>query len=265
VQCLTPLEADIQTLLGQLDTSISCVVIQTPDFFGNIHDIKALAEACHSAGILLIAVVTEVVSLGLITPPGHMGADIVVAEGQSLGNGANFGGPTVGLFSCRKEYIRQLPGRIVGQTVDVEGKRGFVLTLSTREQHIRREKATSNICTNSGLCALAFTIHASLLGATGLKNLASINHARAVELYEKLKTIKDVQILNKTFFNEFTLEITKDAKEVIETLLKHNIMGGIPISRFYPAYPNHMIVTATEMNTTEQINLFAQKLEEALA
>ena len=147
-------------------------MVQNPDVFGRLHDYTKLAEACHAKGALLIVAVTEVFSLGLITPPGAMGADIVVAEGQGIGNGLNFGGPYVGLFACKEKYLRQMPGRLCGQTVDTEGRRGFVLTLSAREQHIRREKATSNICTNSGLCALAFTIHMSLMGEAGFTGLA---------------------------------------------------------------------------------------------
>ena len=150
-------------------------------FFGRVRDYTALAEACHAAGALLVVVVTEVVSLGLLKPPGAMEADIVAAEGQSLGNAMNFGGPTVGLMATRQKFVRQLPGRLVGQTVDADGRRGFVLTLSTREQHIRRDKATSNICTNSGLCALAFTIHLTLLGEVGFTRMAKLNHAAAVE------------------------------------------------------------------------------------
>ena len=157
-------------------------MVQNPDVFGQIRDLTPIAEAAHAAGALLIAVVTEVVSLGLVQPPGAMGADIVVGEGQSIGNALNFGGPYVGLFATRTKYLRQMPGRLCGETVDKEGRRGFVLTLSTREQHIRREKATSNICTNSGLCVLAFTIHMTLLGEAGLRRLARINHANAVAL-----------------------------------------------------------------------------------
>src|SRR6266481_5738826 len=168
-----------EDLIALIDQETACVVVQTPSVFGHLHDLGALAEAAHAKGALLIAVVTEIVSLGLMTSPGEMGADIVVAEGQSIGNGLNFGGPYVGLFATREKYLRQMPGRLAGETVDVEGRRGFVLTLSTREQHIRRDKATSNICTNSGLCALAFTIHMSLLGGRGLKELALVNHAQA--------------------------------------------------------------------------------------
>ena len=157
-------------------------MVQNPDFFGHLRDLTPIAEAAHAAGALLIAVFTEVVSLGLVQPPGAMGADIVVGEGQSIGNALNFGGPYVGLFATRQKFVRQMPGRLCGETVDQEGRRGFVLTLSTREQHIRREKATSNICTNSGLCVLAFTIHMTLLGEAGLRRLARINHANAVQL-----------------------------------------------------------------------------------
>jgi len=158
---------------GLIDNTVACVVVQNPDVFGQVRDLKPLAEKVHAAGALLIVAVTEVVSLGLVTPPGEMDADIVVGEGQSIGNALSFGGPYVGLFASRTKFVRQMPGRLVGETVDAEGKRGFVLTLSTREQHIRREKATSNICTNSGLCTLAFTIHLSLLGEAGLRRLAS--------------------------------------------------------------------------------------------
>ena len=160
-----------------IDGETSCVVVQYPDILGRIGDLSELAARAHEQGALLVAVVTEPVALGAIRSPGEMGADIVVGEGQSIGVGLNFGGPYVGLFATRDKYVRQMPGRLAGETVDAEGKRGFVLTLSTREQHIRREKATSNICTNSVLCALAFTMHMTLLGEKGLRQLAAINHA----------------------------------------------------------------------------------------
>ena len=166
-------------LAAKIDDTISSVVVQNPDVFGCVRDLRPIAKAAHQAGALLIVVVTEAVSLGLLEPPGAMGADIVVGEGQSIGNGLNFGGPYVGLFAAREKFIRQMPGRLAGETVDADGRRGFVLTLSAREQHIRREKATSNICTNSGLCALAFTIHLSLLGEAGWTRLARLNHERA--------------------------------------------------------------------------------------
>ena len=176
----------------------------------HLRDLRPIAEKAHAAGALLIAVVTEVVSLGLVTPPGEMGADIVVGEGQSIGNALNFGGPYVGLFATRQKFVRQMPGRLGGETVDAEGQRGFVLTLSTREQHIRREKATSNICTNSGLCALAFTIHLTLLGEAGLRRLARVNHANAVAARAmRSAQVPGVEVLNETFFNEFTIRVPR--------------------------------------------------------
>src|SRR5204862_7355348 len=163
---------DEGSVIGAIDADTACVVVQTPNVVGAATDVTAIAQAAHAAGALLIVVVTEAVSFGLLKSPGEMGADIVVAEGQSIGNALAFGGPYVGLFATRQKFVRQMPGRLAGETVDADGRRGFVLTLSTREQHIRREKATSNICTNSGLCALAFTIHLTLLGEAGLRRLA---------------------------------------------------------------------------------------------
>jgi len=243
-------------------------VVQNPDVFGQVRDLKSLAEKVHAAGALLIVAVTEVVSLGLVTPPGEMGADIVVGEGQSIGNALAFGGPYVGLFASRTKYVRQMPGRLVGETVDAEGKRGFVLTLSTREQHIRREKATSNICTNSGLCTLAFTIHLSLLGEAGLRRLARINHANAVKLADALGKVPGVKVLNETFFNEFTIRVPGDAAQVIEKLAAKGVLGGVPCSRLAPDNPHlrDLIVAAsTEVNTDEDRAAYAQALKEVLA
>jgi glycine dehydrogenase subunit 1 len=192
---------DADALIAKIDAETSAVVVQYPDILGRITDLTPIAEAAHAAGALLIAVVTEPVALGAIRSPGEMGADIVVGEGQSIGVGLQFGGPYVGLFATRDKYVRHMPGRLAGETVDAEGKRGFVLTLSTREQHIRREKATSNICTNSGLCALAFSVHMSLLGEAGLRRLAEVNHARAVQVAERLATVPGVELINDSFFN----------------------------------------------------------------
>src|ERR1700743_1245238 len=175
-----------EDIIALIDEETACVVVQSPDVFGLIRNLRPIADAAHAKGALLIAVVTEIVSLGLLEPPGAQGADIVAAEGQSIGNGLNLGGPYVGLFACREKFLRRMPGRLTGETVDAEGRRGFVLTLSTREQHIRREKATSNICTNSGLCTLAFTIHMTLLGEKGLRGLAAVNHRKAVAAAERL-------------------------------------------------------------------------------
>jgi glycine dehydrogenase subunit 1 len=257
-----------EDILAAIDNETSCVVVQTPDFYGHLHDLRPIAEKAHAAGALLIAVVTEIISLGLVTPPGEMGADIVVAEGQSIGNALSFGGPYVGLFATRQKYVRQMPGRLVGETVDAEGKRGFVLTLSTREQHIRREKATSNICTNSGLCVLAFTIHLSLLGEAGLRRLARINHANAVKLADMLGAIEGVQVLNKTFFNEFTIRVPDDAFNVIHKLARKGIQGGVPASRLDEG-PRELrdliIVAGTEVNTDEDRAAYVSALKEVLA
>ncbi|SFZ86108.1 glycine dehydrogenase subunit 1 [Devosia enhydra] len=254
-------------ILSRLDDKTAAIVIQTPDFFGHLRDLKAAADAIHAVGGLLIVVVTEVVSLGLLEAPGALGADIVVAEGQSLGNALNFGGPYVGLMATRKSFIRQMPGRLCGETVDAEGQRGFVLTLSTREQHIRREKATSNICTNSGLCALAFTIHLSLLGEAGLVRLARLNHARAGALADALAAIPGVTLLNRTFFNEMTIRIGRPAAPVVEALARRGILAGVPASRLLPGEPevdDLIILAATELTSSEDIAALSAALAEEL-
>jgi glycine dehydrogenase subunit 1 len=241
--------------------------VQNPDLFGEIRDYSELGEACHRAGALLVVVVTEILSLGAIRPPGEMGADIVAAEGQSFGNALNFGGPHVGLFATRDKFVRQMPGRLVGETVDAEGRRGWVLTLSTREQHIRREKATSNICTNAGLCALAFTIHLSLLGEAGLVRLAWLNHATAVIAAERLAAIPGLELLNQSLFNEFTLRLPRPAAPVVDALAERGILGGIPVSRFYPDRPelsDLLLVAATETAVEDDIDRLEAGLREVL-
>jgi glycine dehydrogenase subunit 1 len=268
VVALPPSPQGTEDVLAAIDGETSCVVVQTPDVYGHLHDLRPIAEKAHAVGALLIAVVTEIVSLGLVISPGDMGADIVVGEGQSIGNGLSFGGPYVGLFASRQKYVRQMPGRLVGETVDAEGKRGFVLTLSTREQHIRREKATSNICTNSGLCVLAFTIHLSLLGEAGLRRLARINHANALELAQKLAAVPGVEVLNAAFFNEFTIRVRGDAAAVVEKLAVRGVLGGVPASRLDPDRPelrDLIIVASTEVNTEEDRVAYAAALKEALA
>ena len=260
--------AGTEDILAAIDDETSCVVVQSPSFYGQLIDLKPIAEKAHAHGALLIAVFTEVVSLALIEPPGAQGADIVVGEGQSIGNGLNFGGPYVGLFASRQKYVRQMPGRLCGETVDANGKRGFVLTLSTREQHIRRDKATSNICTNSGLCCLAFTIHMTLLGGEGLRKLARINHANAVKLKAVLEAIAGVEVINDTFFNEFTVKLPKAAVSVVEALAQKGVLGGVPVSRLEPGKAelgNLLLVAATEVNTDEDRADFAAALKEVLA
>jgi glycine dehydrogenase subunit 1 len=257
-----------EDIIGQIDGETSCVVVQYPSFYGHIRDLGAIAAAAHAKGALLIVAVTEVVALGAILSPGEMGADIVCAEGQSIGNGLNFGGPYVGLFACRSKHVRQMPGRLCGETLDADGRRGFVLTLSTREQHIRREKATSNICTNSGLCALAFSIHMTLLGETGLRKLAAVNHANAVALAEMLAEVAGVEILNEAFFNEFTLRVPGDAAAVVEKLAAKGILAGVPVSRLEPddaSLANLLVVASTEINTDDDRAAFVAALQEVLA
>jgi glycine dehydrogenase subunit 1 len=238
--------------------------VQNPGFFGELRDHAALAAACHAKGALLVVVVTEPVSLGLVKPPGAMDADIVAGEGQSLGNALGFGGPYLGLFATRDKFVRQMPGRLAGETVDTEGRRGFVLTLSAREQHIRREKATSNICTNSGLCALAFTVHMALLGEAGFRRLAELNHAKAVQLAERLAAIPKVEIVSTTFFNEFTLRLPRPAAPIVDALVERRILGGVPASRFWPDLPDLLTVAATETTTDDDMQHFAAALAEAL-
>jgi glycine dehydrogenase subunit 1 len=256
-----------ENLTPAIDAATACVVVQTPDVFGRLHDLGPLAAACRRAGALLVAVVTEALSLGLLTPPGEMGADIVAGEGQSLGNAVGFGGPTVGLFASRERFVRQMPGRLAGETVDADGRRGFVLTLATREQHIRRDKATSNICTNAGLCALAFTVHLTLLGERGFTRLAELNHARAVELADRLAAIPGVDVLNDSFFNEFTVRLPRPAEAIVERLAEEGILAGVPLVRLYPERPEAtalLLVAATEMNSDEDIALLSGRLREAL-
>jgi glycine dehydrogenase subunit 1 len=261
-------KTDSARLLAAIDGETSAVVVQYPDILGRIEDLNAIAAKAHEYGALLIAVVTEPVALGAIKAPGDMGADIVVGEGQSLGVGLQFGGPYVGLFACKSKFVRQMPGRLCGETVDAEGKRGFVLTLSTREQHIRREKATSNICTNSGLCALAFSVHMTLLGEKGMRDLALLNHGYAVQAAERLAKVPGVELVNDSFFNEFTLKLSKQARPVVRQLAEKQVLGGVSLGRLYPgvsALENGLVVAVTEVVTPEDIETFATALQEILA
>ena len=261
-------ETDLDALIAKIDDETSCVVVQYPDILGRIADLRPLADAAHAKKALLIAVVTEPVALGAIKSPGEMDADIVVGEGQSIGVGLQFGGPYVGLMGCKDKYIRQMPGRFCGETVDADGKRGFVLTLSTREQHIRREKATSNICTNSGLCALAFSIHMTLLGEAGLRGLADVNHAGAAAAADRLARVPGVRLINDAFFNEFTIDLGKEARPIVRALADKGILAGVSLGRLYPgedALANGLVVAVTETTTAEDVEALASALEEVLA
>lgn len=268
VETLTlPLAIDAEAdVLSHIGPDTACVVVQTPNLFGTATDVSKIAEAAHAAGALLIVVVTEAVSLGLLRSPGSMGADIVAAEGQSIGNGLNFGGPYVGLFACRETLVRQAPGRLCGQTVDAQGRRGFVLTLSTREQHIRRDKATSNICTNSGLCALAFSIHMSLLGGEGLRRLALLNHQQARKLRDRIATVPGVQVLTPRFFNEIAVRVPGAAAELVETLAGNGLLAGVPVSRLAPGagMDDVLLLTATELTRDVDIDILGRAMTRVL-
>jgi glycine dehydrogenase subunit 1 len=257
-----------EDMMSLIDGDTACVVVQTPDLFGNVRDLRPLTAAAHDAGALLIAVFTEAMSLGALMSPGEMGADIVVGEGQSIGNSLNFGGPNLGLFATRQRYVRQMPGRLCGETVDADGRPGYVLTLSTREQHIRREKATSNICTNSGLCALAFCIHLALLGEEGLTRVARLNHKAAVTLAAKLDHVTGVEVLNDTFFNEFTVRVDGPADQVVEQMAAAGVLGGVPVSRLYPdvgGLADLILIAATECTTEADMDALASALGKAVA
>jgi glycine dehydrogenase subunit 1 len=243
---------DVTSLISKIDEDVSCVVLQNPDFFGSCHTLEKLADHIHSKGALLVVVVNEIVSLGMMKSPGAMGADIVACEGQSLGNPLNFGGPYIGLMSTKDKYVRQLPGRIVGETNDMNGEKGFVLTLATREQHIRREKATSNICTNSGLCSLAFTIHLTLLGEVGFKKLSKLNHEAAIKLYNKLNGLEGFAVKNKSFFNEFTVKLPINASVFVEKMAEKGVLAGVPVSRLEnqdDSFSNLLLVASSEINS----------------
>ncbi|WP_271078691.1 aminomethyl-transferring glycine dehydrogenase subunit GcvPA [Aurantiacibacter sp. MUD61] len=258
---------DDDGLIARIDENTASVVVQYPDILGRIPDLQKIADAAHAVGAKLIVVNTEPVALGALEAPGNLGADIVVGEGQALGVGLQFGGPYLGLFAISDpKMVRQMPGRLCGETTDADGKRGFVLTLSTREQHIRREKATSNICTNSGLCALAFSIHMTLLGDKGLKGLAAENHRLACIAADRLSKVPGVTVLNDHFFNEFTLIFDADARQLVRDLAEQNILAGVSLGRLFPNDDcNGLIVAVTETTTVEDIETLAAALEEKLS
>jgi len=259
---------DYGAMLDAIDDDTNCVVVQYPDILGRIGDLTAIAEKAQAHKALLIAVVTEPVALGAIMSPGEMGADIVVGEGQSIGVGLQFGGPYLGLFATRQKYVRQMPGRLCGETVDAAGQRGFVLTLSTREQHIRREKATSNICTNSGLCALAFSAHLTLLGEKGLRQLAAENHRLACLAAERLAAVPGVSVVNDSFFNEFAIVVDGDARAIVRQLADKGVLAGVSLGRLYPDEADlagGLLIAVTETVSESDIDALCSALSSALS
>ena len=248
--------------LDLLDDKTAALVVQSPNFFGCIEDVAALAEKAHAVGALLIVTVTEAMSLGLLRSPGACGADIVVAEGQSFGVPLSFGGPYVGLFATREKYARQIPGRLVGEAYDKEGRRGFVLTLATREQHIRREKATSNICTNEGLIALATTVYLETMGRRGLQEAAQQCAQKAAYAAKRIGELEGFSVpFSGPRFNEFVVRAPGDAKQLLARLASEkNITGGLPLSRYYPDRPTEFLVCVTEINSRAQIDALVDGL-----
>lgn len=247
-------ETDMDFMGRNIDAKAVCVVVGYPNFFGVIEDLAVLKEACGRHGVFLITATTESVSLGLLKPPGEWGADIAVGEGQSLGIPTNLGGPGFGFFASRKNFVRSMPGRLVGETADASGRRGFVLTLATREQHIRREKATSNICTNQNLCALAATVFMATLGKEGLRRLAESNVRRAHEVYRRLVREGGLRpVFSGPFFNEFVVKVERLA-ERLPLFNSRKIVPGVPLARWYPELQNSLLVCATEMTTREEID-----------
>jgi len=256
---------DEKILSDLLKEDVSAVVLQSPNFFGVIEDLQSIAERIHDLGGLMIASFSEAVAYGILRPPGSMGADIVAGEGQSLGIPMSYGGPYLGVFTTRERFIRNMPGRLVGETIDLEGKRGFVLTLATREQHIRRERATSNICTNEGLCALMATVFLSCLGKEGLKELALMNLSKADYAKKAVSRIRGCKLIfTAPTFNEFVIEIEGEPEKVLLQLREEEILGGVPLKRFYPELDHHLLVAVTEMNRKEEIDRWAEALGKAL-
>jgi len=252
-------------ILDNIDTKTAAVIVQNPNFFGCIDDYSDMTRLAHDKGALLI-VSCYPVSLGILKTPGAMGADIVTGEGQSLGLNLSFGGPYLGFMATRQKYLRKTPGRIVGQTTDAQGRRGFVLTLQTREQHIRREKATSNICTNEALCALTALVHLCLLGKQGLKETAQLCANKASYAYKRLTAIPSVRphFQSKWFFNEFVLDLPRDAAEVVGALIEKGFAAGFPLSRYYKNMENAILIAVTEKRTKQQIGMLAEALETIL-
>jgi len=249
---------DVKQAKALLNNRVACLVVQNPNFFGGIEDLAELAEAAHAVGALLVVAVAEPISLGLLKPPGECGADIVAGEGQGLGVPMSFGGPFLGFFAAQEKYVRQMPGRLVGATEDRDGRAGYVLTLATREQHIRREKATSNICTSEALVALIATIYMETLGKNGMREVALQNLNKAAHAKERLAKVKGCAIrFSGPTFNEFVVQVKRKPAGVLKDLLKRQIIGGFDLSRFYPELSDCLLVCVTEQNSRDEIEALA--------
>ena len=257
-----PLDENPDALIPLIDKDTALVIVQYPDFFGRVYDLSKLADAAHAAGALL-AVSANPMALGLLKPPGDFDVDIVTGEGQPLGIPLSFGGPYIGFFATKKSYIRKMAGRLVGETVDDRGQRAFVLTLTAREQHIRRERATSNICTNQGLIALATTVYMSLLGKNGFQEVANLNYQKAHYAAQQLSELDGFELWSEEpFFNEFTIRCPKPVAELNESLLEYGVVGGYDLGLDYPELSDHMLLAVTEMNSKDDIDLLVGALEE---
>ena len=255
-------KTDLEFIRANLNDKTSAVVLQSPNFFGVVEEYETLGKELAERDVLLIVNVAEPLSLGILKPPGERGADIVVGEAQSFGLPVSYGGPYAGFFTTREKFLRQMPGRVAGETIDRTGRRSFVLTLSTREQHIRRERATSNICTNQGLCALAVTVYLAVMGKQGLRELALLNLRKADYLKNKLSKVSGFEIqFSADTFNEIVLKCPRSANEIRDALLEHKILAGLPLGEYYPELANSLLLCATEVNTVESIDRLTDKLE----
>jgi glycine dehydrogenase subunit 1 len=264
-----PYDENGGTDMGRLESAVaggvSCVVLQSPNFFGIIEDLGKYEKLIHENDALFVAAFSEPLAFGVLKPPGDFGADLCCGEGQSLGIPMGFGGPSLGILTARKEFVRNMPGRIVGQTVDQNGKQAYVLTLSAREQHIRREKAKSNVCTNQGLCALMAAVYLSGLGKTGLRRVSTVCNARAEYAKEKIARLGAVKLrFSSPTFNEFVIQVEADSKTLEKRLIEKKIIGGIQMEKFYPELKNCILLTFTETNTPEDIDILCDALNRAV-